>query len=305
MTYKLKIGSGRSISHLEKELSRNFQWLQERGYALNIKCEDIGKDHYLVITLQGSSDSRFFRVKDIIYIFKYQLAEVLAEEILTFWENDLVRKLVEKKYRRLPEVEKNELLQKALGFLQKCNDNESLNMLMRFGRKNRIARRIFDHLHQTDLLVIDGFINFCLRDYLTEIKFAVELASEEIKNEKEYNEFIKLLRYFVDSQAPRILEVNLMVNDAGLFYMWDGEGNYIEDKYIDYYVDDIVVNNVNLDDILVSILITIAPRRVVLHGPGKVPDNQSLQVIKKVFRDRIFTCGGCERCAGVVPRGQA
>lgn len=296
MTYKLRIESSMELKHLQQELQESFVWLKERGCNLDIKAGTAGKCYFLVISLQHASKNSVFRNEDLIYIFKYQLSEIIADNIITFWEEELVKTRLEKKYRRLTAAEKWLIYNKALDFLKRCNENESLNMLMRFGRKNKIAHRIFDHLENHDILVIDGFINFCLRDYLTEIKFAIELACEEMKNEKEYNEFIKLLRYFVDSQTPRVFEVNLMVKEAGLFNIWDGEGRSIDEKYIKYYLDDILVDNVNIDDVLVSILITIAPRRLVLHSHGNLPDTEPIKVIKKVFRDRIITCPGCERC---------
>lgn len=296
MTYKLRIGSSIQLNRVQDELQKNFQWLKEHGCTLSIKTEQIGKYHYLMISLQSPWRSPLFRQEDMVFIFKYQLAEVLAENIMTVWEDELVRRRLERNYRSLSENEKQVVYGKALDFLKKCNNNESLNLLMRFGRKNKIAHRIFEHLDHNDLLVVDGFINFCLRDYLTEIKFAIELACEEVRNEREYNEFIKLLRYFVDSQVPRVLEVNLLIKDSGLFNIWDGEGNFIDEKYVNYYLDDILVNNVNVDDVLVSILITIAPRRVILHSFGKIPDTESMRVIRKVFRDKILTCRGCERC---------
>ena len=85
-------------------------------------------------------------------------------------------------------------------------------------------------IRDSPLIVVEGFINFCLQDYLTEIRFAVELAVEERKNEKEYNDFVTLLRYFVDTQVPKINEVNIMMDENGLFNMWDGSGIKIEEK---------------------------------------------------------------------------
>lgn len=296
MTCKLRIGSNREVNQLTVALTQGFQWLNERGYSLQIKQERLGTYNYLLLSLQGPGQGSFLREEDMVHIFKYQLAEVIAEDILDGWETELVRRRIDKKYRVLSEAEKQLLCEKAVDFLKRCNENESLNLLIRFGRKNKITHRIFDHLHSNDVLILDGFINFCLQDYLTEINFAVELADEEIRNEREYNEFIKLLRYFVDSQSPRIFEVHLMVTETGLFYMWDGNGNLLEEQLVEYYLDDVMEQDINIDDILVSILITIAPRRIVVHEAGKVPETESLKIVKKVFGDRIFTCVGCERC---------
>ena len=159
-----------------------------------------------------------------------------------------------------------------------------------------MAHRILEHINTSNLIVIEGFINFCLKDYLNEIRFAVDLAVEELRNEKEYNEFVKLLRYFVDTQVPKSYEVNLMMTGKGVFYLWDAQGSSIEEKYINYYLDDMLLDEINLDDILISILITIAPRRIVLHNVHDYINNEAVDVIRNVFQKKISICSGCERC---------
>jgi putative sporulation protein YtxC len=96
--------------------------------------------------------------------------------------------------------------QRAADFLKKCHDNESLNLLMSFSRKNRITHRLLDYISTNLTVNVEGFINFCMQDYLTELKFAVEVALEELRNQKEYNDFVNLLRYFVDS-LPKYMKL--------------------------------------------------------------------------------------------------
>ena len=147
--------------------------------------------------------------------------------------------------------------------------------------------------------VVEGFVNFCIKEYCREIRFAVELAREELRNEKEYNDFVNLLRYFVDTQIPKLFEINLMMYDTGSFYLWDGEGVEIEENYLNYYFEDMYLDEINLDDVLISILITLAPRRIVLHSIEALPASESVEMIKRVFSEKISICNGCERCQKV------
>jgi|GEM_PF-6884905 YtxC-like family. len=49
---------------------------------------------------------------------------------------------------------------------------------------------------------------------------------------------------------------------------------------------------------MVSLLITTASRRIVLHNIiGTEPCNESAKMIKKVFEKRIPGCTDCERCS--------
>ena len=300
MIYELQITTAADSRFLLEEIPEKFSWLKDQGYSLLI-VKNFTQDNTIIINLnlQGNATDNRYKVEDIIYIFKHQIAEFLAEHIVKDWEKRLTWKEITKKSRHILPREQWAVLEKALDFLRRCNSNESINLLMNYSRKNKITHKILDYICRQDFLVIEGFINFCMKDYLAEIRFAVDLACEELRNEKEYNEFVKLLRYFVDTQPPMVIEVNIMMDNQGQFSLWDGNGTRIEEKHIDYYWEDMLRGEINLDDVLVSILITVAPRKIVLHNVGQEPRSESVKMIKKVFDKRIVECKGCERCFAV------
>jgi putative sporulation protein YtxC len=297
MYYQFMISTAVKSDIFYENLEQRFAWIKERGYILKIEVQVINQCNIekIYISLQGDNTNGIFRDEDVIYIFKHQISEILADHIISHWEETILWKEVLRKYRRVSLQDKNYIFEKAMSFLKKCNSNESLNMLMNFGRKNKIAHRVLEYIYDNDLLVVEGFVNFCLPDYLKEIRFAIELAYEELRNEKEYNEFIKLLRYFVDSQPAKTNEVNLLMEDEG-FCLWDGKGIKIEEDFMASYMDDILLEDISLDDILISILITIAPRRIIIHDNNQLADSSPVETIKNVFKDRIHVCRGCERC---------
>lgn len=300
MVYELQIITVADKEAFVTDFSRKFSWLRQRGCSLSVRsCSLHGSDSVRFdILLQGKVCSPHFREEDYIYIFRYQLAEFLAEHIISDWEYHLAWKEINKSKRGILSNDRPVIMDKATKFLKHCHTSESLNLLMNYGRKNKISHRLFDYLFNHRLLVVEGFIRFCMPDFLTDIKFAVDLACEELRNEKEYNEFVKLLRYFVDTQPPMMLEVNIMTVEGNGFVLWDGNGIRIEEKQIKYYMEDIARGEISLDDVLVSILITVAPRRIILHNTDQQSDSDSVQMIKNVFDSRITVCGGCERCQG-------
>ncbi|WP_054697130.1 putative sporulation protein YtxC [Syntrophomonas palmitatica] len=303
MDYEFKIhtiGNNKG-QPLISDLEQRLQWIKQRGYEINIS-QFINEDQRTCIIdlrLRGNINNLVFRDEDIIYIFKHQLSESLAEHIMNNWENELLWKEIQRNCRRYSNEEKDIIFEKSVSFMSRCHDNESLNLLMNYGRKNRITRRIFDYMGENRQIVVEGFINFCLREYLNELKFSVEVACEELKNQKEYNDFINLLRYFVDSQVPRMQEVNLMIGEKGTFYLWDGEGTKIDEHFMNYYLEDMLVEEINLDDVLVSILITISPCHIILHNTMHMEPSEPVQTIRKVFKERISECCGCERCKNI------
>jgi len=297
MIYKMQITTLAEENLLWDDFSQRFSWLSERGYILDVNRIVSNKSDTLLLDLviQGENTDIYMREEDIVYIFKHQISEFLAEHILHDWEDKMVRREISKRTRHIDVQDQEIILQKAIDFLQHCNTNDSINLLFNYGRKNKISHKIMDYIYGNDKLVIEGLINFCMQDYLNELRFAVDLACEELNNEKEYNDFIKLLRYFVDTQTPRMREVNLLMDKDGLFFLWDGDGVNIDEKIINYYSNEMLYNDISLDDILVSILITVSPRRIVLHNASS-DYSEPVKIIRQVFGERIKECGGCERC---------
>ena len=50
--------------------------------------------------------------------------------------------------------------------------------------------------------------------------------------EKEYKEFVKLLKYFVDIQESRIDEVNIYIHEGGGYVIKDGYGKDVFGDFI-------------------------------------------------------------------------
>ncbi len=297
MIYELEIATAAENNMLLEEFTQRFGWLQERGFSLGVARVAYEETNTLLVnmSLQGDNNDLFLREDDIVYIFKHQVAEFLAEHIMRDWEEKLIWKEINKKSRHIPVEDQAVVRDKAIDFLKSCNGNESLNLLLNYGRKNKISHKIMDYIYAHDNLVIEGLINFCMPDYLSELRFAVDLACEELRNEKEYNDFVKLLRYFVDTQPSRIQEVNLQMDRNGLFCLWDGHGINIEESFLNQYASDVFLDEISLDDLLVSILITISPKRIVLHNSAQ-QNSEPVMMIRKVFGERIRDCQGCERC---------
>ena len=286
------------------DLNQRAKWIHQQGYIISVYLDQkqVPNIDKLTVKIQGSQFGQLFRDEDILCVFKHQVAEVIAEHILTQWEDKLIWKEINRSARQLTDEEKQFVYDKTVEFLHACQDNEKLNRLLYFGRKSRITNRLLEYINENNYLLVEGFITFCLRDYLAEIKFAVEIAYEELRSEKEYNDFITLLRFYIETQTPKINEVNVLMTSNSYFYLWDGNGMKIDDRYMDYYVNELRFNEINFDDVLISILITIAPRRIILHNGGDL-SRQSVQTILKVFNDRIKICSGCPQCHHILNNG--
>jgi len=223
-------------------------------------------------------------------IHRYYLANALAETILLHWEKEHVQQIVEKK-QLISEEHWKVVITSALNYL-----NKGLGQVRgyRVNRKTKLVTQILSCLDHSDIFDIEGFLSFRAHDYKSEVSKAVEYAINEYVVEKEYLEFIQLLRHFVDSQKPRLEILHVGMTRQGKFHLYDNEGVKVTHQFLeDYQLDN--VQELGYEDLLVSALIAVAPRQVILHIRYE-GYKDTLQTIRSVFGERVQDCQGCSLC---------
>ena len=78
--------------------------------------------------------------------------------------------------------------------------------------------------------------------------------------ENEYREFIRLLKYFVDIQEPKYENIHIIATNHGTYTLLDDRREEITNECIKEYLNEISESEINYDDLLVSSLITLAPK---------------------------------------------
>ena len=232
--------------------------------------------------------------------FRLFLAGLVSETIIAEWEIPMVRNIIKHRHGQFNLRDKELILLKVERSLEHADQNLSPSGTIS-SRKGRILNQTLEYLKENNQLVIDGLVNFRLKEYLGQLKEAVELAVEEYELEKEYQEFIRLLQYFVEIQEPRVSQAHVMIHSGGTFRIFDAKGNPVGGQYEEGFLLDVVDNNINYEDLLISTLITVAPRRIVIHSSDYSKLNGAITTIERVFGKRVDTCRGCEECRRLPP----
>lgn len=223
--------------------------------------------------------------------FKLYLAKVLTDIIYEDWASPIVNKIIKDHYYYFSGEEKKGIKSNVLELI--LNDGQAYYPA---SRKKQITERVTEYLDKNDELILDGFINFRLKDYMLEIEGIVDNAVEDFLMEKEYLEFIRLLRYFVDIQEPKVEEIHILLKKGATFQLVDKEGKTIENEYLNGFSLDLMTNSINYDDLLISALITLAPREVNIHTKDKDEFKETLRTIENIFGERSRYCPGCKIC---------
>lgn len=225
-------------------------------------------------------------------IHSYYLANALAETILHQWEKDHVRWLLKKKYK-LTRDEAEQVLANVSDYL-----NQTLTERKSYAtnRKTTLVNQIISCLDNQPLFDIEGFLRFRAQAYKEQVQKAVSHVVDEYVLEKEYIEFIELLKHFVDSQVPRMHTLHVGITSTGKFHLYNEEGKKVTNEYLEDLSFGSSENEYSYEDMLVSALIAVAPRQIVLHirYDGY---KDTLNTIVQVFEGRVSYCSdGCFIC---------
>ncbi len=134
---------------------------------------------------------------------------------------------------------------------------------------------------------IDGFLTFRCKELFKDIKGIVDKIVEKYMVDKEYNEFIKLLKYFVEIEESKLDKLNILIDSTGKYTLKDSEGNDLtEEVYIE--VSDVkYVENISIDDMLISWLITNVPKEINIYNIENCTNKELINTIKNVFEERV------------------
>lgn len=229
-------------------------------------------------------------------IIRIHISNALADFIIQGYEEKLLSRIINTNYCYFSSVEKRSILELSLKIV-KNEDKNLVNSLFQVHRRNVIVRRLIEYLENSESIILEGFVNFRLKDYIKDLEEVVEKAVDDFLMEREYNEFIKLLKYFVDIQEPKFEVIHVLISYDGKYVLLDEKHREITNECIQEFVNDISQGDINYDDLLVSSLITMAPKKVVIHSNGQFRNKELLETIKNVFSGKVVLCTQCELCS--------
>lgn len=224
-------------------------------------------------------------IKDRIKII---IADILATIILEDLQSSMVQKIIQQEYFYFDKEDQDKILRDALAIMWGGRNPIANSEKIREQWRYRVWDRIMDHLNANDELVFDGFIRFRLKDFTRELENAVDRAVDELLIENEYNEFIKLLQYFVEIQDPKVDEVHVVLQDDKRYVLLDSNLKVIHNEMLEQLAREISDKEISHDDLLISSLITIAPCKITIHEYDKIKNVELLNTINNVFDGKVI-----------------
>ena len=218
------------------------------------------------------------------------------KEIINMYVSNILYRIVIDNYFFLKQNEILEIENEIMKVL-KCEDlNDKEGSVYCLNRINSIINKIQECISENQEINVDGFLTFRMRKLRKEIEEVIEKVIEMYMVEKEYNEFVKLLKYFVNIQECKIEEVNIIINEDNKYKVEDKEGRDLYKDFLKELTGDEKDLEVNIEDILISGLIASSPENIVIHGKENCNNKEFLETIENVFGNKVRYCDKIDEC---------
>ncbi len=211
------------------------------------------------------------------------VADIITEAIIEFYQDKILKRIINVNYFYFDELERKIILENCREFTKQ--EGEEIKETVFMGVKNYILE------HRN--IVLEGVANFRINEYIKILDNIVDMAVNKYIIEKEYREFINLLKVYVNSTESKTDILHLIYTN-GESILLDKDKNIIQ---IDYnlnnakYLSDITFSS---NDIALNTLLSLLPKKIEVHIINI--EDEFINTLKLIFENRVRICTSCNIC---------
>lgn len=153
-------------------------------------------------------------------------------------------------------------------------------------RAGIIRNEIKNHLKKSSNLYIDGMLNFRLSEYKRELDLFLSDAIDEYMTQKAYDDFLDLLKYFVEIQEVTDLIIHIGGDANDGFILRDSFGNIVKISENEEFFNEMNIIGLKHEDVLISRLISLSPKQIFM--PREYEQTAIGTTVKKIFEDKLI-----------------
>ena len=259
------------------------------NYLLN-NFENVKLENLYVSKLKFKTYNNFivhYKGKNLDLFYKIY-ANIVSSTIIEFYEKNIIKHIINTNYFYFTDIEQRKIYDIVNDYIYNGELVES------YIRKDSIIISCIEYFSNNKSVILDGFVNFRLNDYIKILDYIVDMAVNKFVIDREYTEFIDLLKCYINSKDYGVKSVHLIYQNQ--------ESTLLDEykKVID--LDDSVLNSKYLSDISFSsndytlnTLLTLLPGKIYIHLVDEIQD-EFINTLKLIFDNRIYLCNDCNIC---------
>ncbi|MEK3786002.1 MULTISPECIES: putative sporulation protein YtxC [Paenibacillus] len=208
------------------------------------------------------------------------LSSLLADYMEYSLERPVVSSLIRNQQAGLEEEEYVRIEQHCMSLLHHTNE-------MSQKRHHFLMLGVESALRENAELHLKGLLRFRLQAYKLALQDLVDFSLEEFWADRQYEEFMGLLKYFVFFQESMIPLVHVIHQGASQFTILDAKMEPVSMEP----AHDIIVElpemelGIGMEEMIVSSLISISPARILLYTDE--PGAAIIQTVLNIFENKV------------------
>lgn len=221
-------------------------------------------------------------------LFYTKLATILSYLVIDNFEEDIIKNILISNYFYFDNTELSNILDKCSENL--CDDEFSLS-----NRQISLFDAFYNYITTHHSIVLTGFINFRLYEYRNLLNNLVDFSVNEFIIEREYLEFISLVRLYVNSKPSNYGIVHIICFDFDTILLNENleiieiNKNTLNAKYL----SDVTFSD---NDYILNTLLNLLPSKIFLHVSSLSSNSEFINTLKLIFEDRLEICSDCNIC---------
>ena len=236
--------------------------------------------HYknIIIHYRGNEDQKFI----------HEISCILSCLVIDELEETFLKRILLNNYYYFDKQDRKKIL-------NICYEIFSDDFNTIFDKKYNCLINIFEkYLEKNKSIILKGFINFRIKKYINILEEIVDEAVNSFIIEKEYLEFVSLLKTYINSQKSNIDIVHLVYNNENSILL-DKEKNIIDNSnelFKTKYLSDISFSS---NDYALNTLLSLLPEKIYIHLIDNCID-EFIHTLTLIFENKIELCNECNIC---------
>lgn len=244
-------------------------------------CHKFSIYNNIFIHYKGTDENLFFS----------NISNILSFLILDIYEDNITKNILQKEYFYFDRFEQDIVLDKFY--------ENRLESIEDFEIKENILFEAFYSFFKSSnssvccKLYLKGFITFRLKKYIDELEASIDSSVNQYLVEKEYQEFVSLLKIYINSEGYHSDLVHLIYKNSSKnmdSILLDNNRNVI-DTSINLlgakYLSDISFSS---SDMILNTLLNLLPRRIFVHLSDEDDEDEFVETLEAIFEDRVVVC---------------
>ncbi|MBU5316920.1 putative sporulation protein YtxC [Clostridium bornimense] len=234
-------------------------------------------------------NDEYVNEKFMNYIY-YNIGECIYHIMSKEYCKNRISKYLSKNYSYVDKEENDIIKKKTLDILLREEYKEEENGRIIFlNRKNIAIKNIVNVLRENKEVNLEGILTFRMNEFANVIEPIVDKVFEIYTIEKEYDEFIGLLKHFIKGVESKIYMINIDIDKNGKYKILDENGIDLLNEVDGSVMADLLIGVCNIEDVILSLLISNVPKKVRIHGESNAKNKEFIKTIKNVFEDRVIS----------------